>query len=404
MGSEKEEGSINYKKVALGAAAIVATPAILLAAERDANAENVNLPPTERPIAEIFQSSHFLDYSINGQIIVPVYRQDLESTLTSENSHEHLITTLAIDSPNGEIEIPVNQEKNENQELAQPASEPSESPAPTPPLIPPETSTPNPNPEPTATPIPGPNPSPAPESTPEPESEYATGDVDCNGVINAVDAMKILQENAGLREGEYGCVVDGINLILADVDSDDDVDSIDALHVLRHAGGLIEDFDDLDNESNPHGHDIEINGNENSVILIVEALDLMQEELPEFYEEFINNVGIIEFVTEGSGIYAGESPPRIVIGVPTLTSGKTWLVGTFRHELEHWNMWKEAFDASEDGSVPSEAWKGNEEVEMRAMAAQMEILIAIGAPQSEIDHLQNVIDDPQEFWKTPIDK
>jgi hypothetical protein len=66
------------------------------------------------------------------------------------------------------------------------------------------------------------------------------GDVDCDGDVDAVDALFILQYVVGLRSPSDECPPPEGHLYLpgADVDCDDDVDAVDALFVLQHVVGL----------------------------------------------------------------------------------------------------------------------------------------------------------------------
>jgi parallel beta-helix repeat protein len=66
------------------------------------------------------------------------------------------------------------------------------------------------------------------------------GDVNCDGVVNAVDALFILQYVVGLRLGSDQCPapVGYLYLPAADVNCDGGVDAVDALFVLQHVVGL----------------------------------------------------------------------------------------------------------------------------------------------------------------------
>ena len=69
-------------------------------------------------------------------------------------------------------------------------------------------------------------------ATPTPTPHTAIGDVDCDGVVDAIDAALVLQFEAGLL-GELGCAAAG------DVNGDGEVDAIDAALVLQFEAGLL---------------------------------------------------------------------------------------------------------------------------------------------------------------------
>lgn len=70
----------------------------------------------------------------------------------------------------------------------------------------------------------------------------ASADVDCSGVVDAIDALQVLRYVAGLSAGQtqhcpgIGMEADGITL--GDINCDDSVDAVDALLILRHVAGL----------------------------------------------------------------------------------------------------------------------------------------------------------------------
>lgn len=140
---------------------------------------------------------------------------------------------------------------------ATPVPTPSPSPTPAPTGTPTPTATaavsatPTPSgqtPTPTATPplSPTPTPSAAPTPTPTIGGGPVNGDVDCNGLVDSVDALKVLRRVASLPVSqEPGCpglgtpaVAGAGERLVGDVDCDGDVDAIDALKILRHVAGL----------------------------------------------------------------------------------------------------------------------------------------------------------------------
>lgn len=87
-----------------------------------------------------------------------------------------------------------------------------------------------PTPTPTSTGSASPTPSPTTSSTPGP---VVKGDVDCDGDVDAVDALTVLRSIADLPINlPAGCALAG------DMDCDGDVDAVDALLILRFVAGL----------------------------------------------------------------------------------------------------------------------------------------------------------------------
>lgn len=85
-----------------------------------------------------------------------------------------------------------------------------------------------------ATPTPSPSPTPSPTPTPSPSPTPAPailGDTDCDLDADAVDALHVLQEVAGL-EPNVGCIDQG------DTQCDGDIDAVDALGILTFVAGL----------------------------------------------------------------------------------------------------------------------------------------------------------------------
>ena len=80
-----------------------------------------------------------------------------------------------------------------------------------------------------------------PTPTPEPQPTDLWGDVDCNGEVSSVDAMKVLQTVAGLPINQTGpchavgssITVDGTAGVFGDWDCDGNVTSVDALAILK---------------------------------------------------------------------------------------------------------------------------------------------------------------------------
>ena len=89
---------------------------------------------------------------------------------------------------------------------------------------------------------------PTPTPTDGPKGDGKWGDNDCNGVVDAVDALKTLRDVAALPYtqtepcpdlgDEVPVLAAGTNRLWGDVDCDGDVDAVDALGVLRFVAAL----------------------------------------------------------------------------------------------------------------------------------------------------------------------
>ncbi len=66
------------------------------------------------------------------------------------------------------------------------------------------------------------------------------GDVDCDGDVDSVDALKVLRHVAGLgvTQTEPCPDIGADDPVFGDIDCDGDVDSVDSLRILRHVAGL----------------------------------------------------------------------------------------------------------------------------------------------------------------------
>lgn len=143
---------------------------------------------------------------------------------------------------------------------ATPPPTPTPTPTPPPPATPPLTPTPTPDPSATSTPAPTPTPvttptptassepteppsgtpaptptatptlAPTPSPTPTPAPGALSGDVDCNGLIQSVDALGVLRHVGG-----FGAAGDCLNH--ADIDCDSDIDAVDGLGILKFIVG-----------------------------------------------------------------------------------------------------------------------------------------------------------------------
>jgi hypothetical protein len=140
-----------------------------------------------------------------------------------------------------------------------PSATPTPSPSPTPSATPTPTATGTPTPTPTATatpattgtPIVTPTATPTPTPTASPtatSSGLIQGDVDCDGDVNSVDALKELRYVALLEYSQNDpCpgIGEDVASLWGDVDCNNDVTSVDALKILRYVAKLPYSQNDL---------------------------------------------------------------------------------------------------------------------------------------------------------------
>jgi hypothetical protein len=123
---------------------------------------------------------------------------------------------------------------------------PTDTPEPTPTDTPSPTETPTPTdtPEPTPTDTPSPTDTPTPTPVPSPTPPPAgSGDVNCSGEVNSVDALLVQRFAAALSVTQNEpCTDPGVMLItgwaMGDVDCDGAINSVDALMILRTSAAL----------------------------------------------------------------------------------------------------------------------------------------------------------------------
>jgi hypothetical protein len=87
----------------------------------------------------------------------------------------------------------------------------------------------------------GPTPTPPPPTPTPAGPELIQGDVDCNGTVNSVDALKVLRFVAGLsvaQEPDCPDINTEVASLFGDVDCSTAVNSVDSLKILRFVAGM----------------------------------------------------------------------------------------------------------------------------------------------------------------------
>lgn len=120
-----------------------------------------------------------------------------------------------------------------------------------------------------------------------------------------------------------------------------------------------------------------------------QALDLLKSRAETHYNVIIQYIGIIECINQGSGMWAWEEPPRYKVGDATRGGGTLWYAGTIAHDACHSKLYH-------DGKT----WTG-EQAEAECVNVQYDALEKMGAPQSTLDYVRNLIST--EYWNIPYE-
>lgn len=140
---------------------------------------------------------------------------------------------------------------------------------------------------------------------------------------------------------------------------------------------------------------IKIKGDKNCVEKTQEALGLLQSKVADHYNTVDKYVAIIECTTQGSGMYAWETPPRYQVGKATIEAGTIWYAGTIIHDSCHSKQYHDYLSANNSATVPDKVWTGKE-AEKQCLDIQYDALSRIGADQSTLDYVKNIINS--QYW------
>lgn len=131
------------------------------------------------------------------------------------------------------------------------------------------------------------------------------------------------------------------------------------------------------------------------------ALQLLSTKAPTHYATIIQYIGIIQCVSQGSGIYAYDNPPLYLVGDATRNAGTVWYAGTIAHDAGHSKLYHDYLSTHPGQAVPDSVWTG-QSAEITCLAAQYDALTKIGGTQSQLDYIQNVINT--RYYNIPYDQ
>lgn len=208
------------------------------------------------------------------------------------------------------------------------------------------------------------------------------GDVNNDGKVDIFDLI-LVAKDFGKKEMGF----------TADLNSDGRVDILDLVVVAKNFGKKISQLPVGQSES-----PIKIKGDYDCQTKTQEALSLLQNKAALHYNRIIKYVGSIECAEQGSGMYAWETPPRYQVGKKTYEGGAIWYAGTIAHDACHSRQYHDYRSNHTTSSVPNEIWMG-EKAERQCLDVQYEVLQQIGADNTTLEHIQNVIDT--KYWEIP---
>lgn len=125
------------------------------------------------------------------------------------------------------------------------------------------------------------------------------------------------------------------------------------------------------------------------------ALNLLKTKAPLDYARVAKYVGTIECVSQGSGMWAWESPPRYTVGKVTLDADTMWYAGTIAHDSCH-SVQYNAYKASHPNEgVPASVYSG-EAAEAQCLEVQHRSLQRMGASSSTLTYMKTLLST--KYW------
>ena len=121
-----------------------------------------------------------------------------------------------------------------------------------------------------------------------------------------------------------------------------------------------------------------------------EAIDLIKTGAPDLYEEILHYLGIVRQYYY-SGMWFWLDPPEFRVGTPSYTASVIWYASIIIHDAIHSRQAYENPRTFDD--IHSQLWH---DAEMEALEYQIKFFRLIDAPQSYINHIEHVRDNP--WW------
>lgn len=146
---------------------------------------------------------------------------------------------------------------------------------------------------------------------------------------------------------------------------------------------------------------MEIIGDSECAEKTIEALDLLQEKAPEYYELVENNIGMIQCAESGSGLRIYNNPILYVAGIDTINAGAIWYASTIAHDSCHAKLYNDYKEEHNGRYVPDEIWTGKK-AEIHCMLLQKKALEELGAGPATMQHIENMLN--YAYWDVPLNE
>lgn len=146
---------------------------------------------------------------------------------------------------------------------------------------------------------------------------------------------------------------------------------------------------------------ITIVGNDDCRKKTKDALALLNTKAPVHYTNVTTYISIIECADAGSGMFAWENPPRYKVGAATVNAGTIWYAGTIAHDACHSRQYHVYLSEHPGSLVPNDVFTGKA-AEAECLDVQKDALEKIGASQTTIDYVKNIINS--EYWNVEYRK
>jgi hypothetical protein len=131
------------------------------------------------------------------------------------------------------------------------------------------------------------------------------------------------------------------------------------------------------------------------------ALSILQQKSSGDLEKVLENIGIVECVADGSGVFVWENPVRFKVGLATYQADELWYASALIHESCHAERYKKYSFSHPGEPVPPEIFSGAE-AESQCLFEQYNCLSRLDAEQPFLDYTKKIA--KTYYWDIPYEK